>query len=147
MRELFFFQNLNAISINDNVLRRRQKRCDERPYSELSHVTRLRIARAQLPDRDEEQGLHTEQPAAPLAQKLGEKRQMQLVDQRGPEKLNGIWNTQCDRKTDRGRVDTNFSQPECHGCDQQRQGKATGNSEQEGDHGVFAQIGPECRDG
>ena len=93
MRELFFFQNLNAIGINDNVLRRRQKRGDERPYSELSHVTRLRIARPQLPDRDEEQGLHTEQPAAPLAQQLGQKRQMQLVDQRGPEKLNGIWNT------------------------------------------------------
>ena len=82
MRQFGVAQYLDAIGIDDDVLRRRQESDDDRPEGEGGQIVIGRVTRPQLPDRDDQKRLDEEQPAAPLTESLGKERQWQAIDER-----------------------------------------------------------------
>ena len=128
MGEFFFFQNLDTIGVDDDVLCRRKEGGYQCPNREKAHLARLRVAGAELPDRHKQQCLNEEQPAAALAEYLGKHWQVQLIHQWRPQEFDRVGNAQCHGKTDGRGVDADLRQPECHCRHQQRQRKAARNA-------------------
>src|SRR3546814_16961547 len=64
VRQFGVAQYLDAIGVDHDVLRRRQKGDDDRPERKGRQMVVGRIARTQLPDREDQQRLDHEPPAS-----------------------------------------------------------------------------------
>ena len=140
LRQLLVRQRLDAIGVDDDVLRGGEEGGDHAPQREAADVVD-RIARAELDDRDHKQHLDRPQPSAPLSKETTEHWNGDAIDQRRPQELQRVGCAQGEREADRLLVDADLRQPIGHRPDQQGQREAARNAQEERAQRAWSQVG------
>ena len=118
------FQGFNTVGVNRDILCGRQKRHQQRADSQGNSCS-FRILRAHRDHHRHQQHLAAENPRTALPEPPAKARQPPTVDQRRPQKINGIGRRYRTDNPDRCPRYTFFAQPDRQGREDKRRGQAT----------------------
>ena len=132
-------QALDAEGIDHDVLRRRHRRHQQRAERDIERRARG-IGQRQEQDRDNQQQLREQQPAAPPAERAGEQRHMQRIHQRRPEEFQRVRRADKSEQPDGAEIDAGFPHPHQQGRPRQRQRQPGGEAEKQHDQHPRLQV-------
>ena len=135
------FRALNAICVDDNVLRGRRKSDGERNRGEKPNVTRW-IKTGHKEQRNADRNLREQHPASAATEKRCQHRNSHRINNRCPNEFQAIGESQPGESADRAALDGRFFQP-CAQCRVDERKRQSGRKTQkENDQHFLLQVEP-----